>query len=225
MENTLIVGAVAILLLLIIGAAILLGYHGAPRIRPDLSHQAQSEGLEVSDGPLRTEKLAVDAEIDLSPAELPKYQAIPTAPDLCYQFENGQHLTYDVSLTANKEELRYSLLGELSYKVTSNVTVAEQTERAAGTAFVVNSEGILATCAHVVLDEAAIRVVLGEESYHAEVVALDRKSDLALLQIEASGLPALPLRTSSEVRLAQRVRLVGFPLGEIFGSSAKTSSG
>jgi hypothetical protein len=61
--------------------------------------------------------------------------------------------------------------------------------------------------------------------YEAEVLALDKRNDLALLKIDAPDLAVLSLGDSAAVELAQDVRVVGYPLTEVLGSSIKVTTG
>ncbi|MFY9462397.1 MAG: trypsin-like peptidase domain-containing protein [Candidatus Sungiibacteriota bacterium] len=85
-----------------------------------------------------------------------------------------------------------------------------------GSGFIVDSEGIILTNKHVVLDKDAEYTVVtpDEEKYRARVVARDPINDVAILKIEASGFPTLPLGDSNKVILGQTVVAVGNALGE-----------
>ena len=96
---------------------------------------------------------------------------------------------------------------------------------ATGTAFVVNSNGILVTCAHVVESAAEIHVTLNNRKYPAEVVGFDTEHDLALLRVEATGLPSMAVANSDQVQLAEPVRVVGYPISDILGTSVKVTQG
>ncbi len=96
---------------------------------------------------------------------------------------------------------------------------------ATGTGFVVNANGYIMTCAHVVEGGTKIEVDLGSQTYAARVVESNPQRDLALIQISARNLPVLPLGDSSRVELAQQVRLVGYPLSDVLGTSVKVTQG
>ncbi len=104
---------------------------------------------------------------------------------------------------------------------------AEQAEpdQGTGTGFFVTSDGYLLTCAHVVKDAAKIEVAVGDKKYEGRVIAQDKVHDVALLQIDAEGLPPLPLADSEAVELGQEVRAVGFPLSGVLGDSIKIVRG
>src|SRR5436305_14827325 len=81
-----------------------------------------------------------------------------------------------------------------------------------GTGFVVG-EGLVATNLHVVGEGRAVTVELADGKRHEATAlhAFDRNLDLAIVRIDAKGLPALPLADSSAVKAGQQVVAVGNP--------------
>lgn len=94
-----------------------------------------------------------------------------------------------------------------------------------GTAFCVNASGYLLTCAHVIKHASKIEVAIGGKTYEATVTTVDRKRDLAVIKVDAKGLPVLPLADSDAVELGQDVRALGFPLASALGESLKVTRG
>jgi hypothetical protein len=84
-----------------------------------------------------------------------------------------------------------------------------------GTGFIVTSDGHIATNLHVILGSPQVKVKLLDGSEHAvtRVIAADAKRDLAIIAIEASGLPTLRIGNSDEVNAGDRVIAIGNPLG------------
>jgi serine protease Do len=73
-----------------------------------------------------------------------------------------------------------------------------------GTAAVLSEDGFLLTCAHVVDEAIKVEIYMGEDEFKvAEIVAIEKPSDLALLKIEASGLTPVIFGQSSEVLLGE----------------------
>jgi serine protease Do len=83
-----------------------------------------------------------------------------------------------------------------------------------GSGFVIEADGYVVTNNHVVegADEVTVRFA-DEREFEAEVVGTDPQSDLALLKVEATGLPALALGDSEAVRVGEDVIAVGNPFG------------
>lgn len=94
-----------------------------------------------------------------------------------------------------------------------------------GTGFVVNPDGYLVTCAHVVRDAVRVDVAVAGRSYLATVLAVDADHDLAILKIDAKGLAALPLGDSDGCQVGQDVWTLGFPLATVLGNDLKVTRG
>lgn len=84
-----------------------------------------------------------------------------------------------------------------------------------GTGFVVSADGIIATNFHVIGEhrDFKIRFANGKSFAPQEILAIDRENDLALIKIDASGLPALQLGDSEQITPGQSVFSIGNPLG------------
>lgn len=87
-------------------------------------------------------------------------------------------------------------------------------QRGFGSGVIVSADGYILTNNHVVdgADEVTVKTV-DEETYKADVVGRDPKSDVALLKVDASGLPAARLADSDSVKVGQWVLAVGGPFG------------
>jgi serine protease Do len=82
-----------------------------------------------------------------------------------------------------------------------------------GSGVIVGDDGYILTNAHVVgRQTAGITVTLADDrEFAADLVGRDESTDIALLRIEASGLPTIPWGDSSELRVAEWVLAVGNP--------------
>lgn len=92
----------------------------------------------------------------------------------------------------------------------------EEREIGGGTGFIITSDGLILTNKHVVLDEEADYTVLTNdgEKLAAEVVARDPVQDIAILKIDKTGLSAIQLGNSDDVKIGQTVIAIGNSLGE-----------
>jgi len=89
-----------------------------------------------------------------------------------------------------------------------------QVERGLGSGVIVSADGTILTNFHVVDGAEKITVLMSDnKSYDAKIVGLDQPSDLAVLKIEAQGLPFLTLGNSDSVRVGDIVLAIGNPLG------------
>lgn len=92
-------------------------------------------------------------------------------------------------------------------------------ESGAGSGFIISEDGYVVTNNHVVSGASSVSVVLldGTE-YTAQVVGLDSTTDLAVLKIDAKGLPYVALGDSDAMEIGEQVVAIGNPLGEFAGS-------
>ncbi len=90
----------------------------------------------------------------------------------------------------------------------------ERLQRGLGSGVIVSADGYILTNHHVIDGAEEIKVELNDNrSFAAKVVGSDPPSDLAVLKIDTSGLPVLPLGDSDRVRVGDIVLAVGNPLG------------
>ncbi len=83
-----------------------------------------------------------------------------------------------------------------------------------GSGFILTRDGEILTNNHVVADADEITVTLADRrQFQAEVIGRDAASDLALLKIEARGLPVLDWGSSAELKVGEWVLAIGSPFG------------
>ena len=97
--------------------------------------------------------------------------------------------------------------------------------KAGGTGFVINSNGWLLTCNHVVADAKKIDVMLGGKSYSGQVTARNAAADLAVVRINAQDLPTLSFGDSDAAEVGQDVWALGYPLSDVLGNNLKATRG
>lgn len=86
--------------------------------------------------------------------------------------------------------------------------------RGLGSGFVIDPDGLILTNHHVVENAARIDVVIGKDRrLRAQIVGADPPTDLAVLRIDAHGLPTLPLGDSTALRVGDWVLAIGNPFG------------
>ena len=81
-------------------------------------------------------------------------------------------------------------------------------------AVIIDADGYLVTNYHVVAEAAEIRIQLSDGRVaEPETVGIDRETDLALLKVDLGTLPAVPLGSSSQLRIGDVVLAIGNPYG------------
>ena len=84
-----------------------------------------------------------------------------------------------------------------------------------GSGVIIRSDGYIVTNNHVVDGASTIEVTLNNnKTYEATVIGTDPVTDVALIKIDASGLPSLRFADSDKLRLGEWVLAIGSPLGE-----------
>ena len=83
-----------------------------------------------------------------------------------------------------------------------------------GSGFVISSDGYILTNAHVVegADEVTVRLT-DKREFKAKTIGTDKRTDVALIKIEASGLPAVKLADTNQLKVGEWVVAIGSPFG------------
>lgn len=83
-----------------------------------------------------------------------------------------------------------------------------------GSGFIVSADGYILTNAHVVdgADEVLVKLT-DKREFKAKVVGTDKRTDVALLKIEAGGLPVVKLGDPSRLKVGEWVVAIGAPFG------------
>ncbi len=86
--------------------------------------------------------------------------------------------------------------------------------RGAGSGFIVSSDGYILTNAHVVRDADEVEVkLIDKRKFMAKVIGADDRTDVAVIKITASSLPAVKLGDPSKLRVGEAVAAIGSPFG------------
>lgn len=90
------------------------------------------------------------------------------------------------------------------------------TEVGGGSGFIISADGLIVTNKHVVSDSSATYTVYTNDGkkYSARVLARDPIQDLAVVKIDATGLPTVNLGDSDSLQLGQSAVAIGNALGE-----------
>ena len=83
-----------------------------------------------------------------------------------------------------------------------------------GSGFITSQDGYIITNAHVVDNATEITVsLIDRREYTAELIGMDKPSDIALLKVDATDLPVVQLGNSDDVKVGEWVLAIGSPFG------------
>lgn len=91
----------------------------------------------------------------------------------------------------------------------------ERVRRGSGSGVIIREDGYIVTNNHVVAGATEIEVTLNNnKSYSATIIGTDPATDIALIKVDAKGLPTVKFADSDQLRLGEWVLAIGSPLGE-----------
>lgn len=90
----------------------------------------------------------------------------------------------------------------------------EEQPRGVGSGFILTTDGFIMTNAHVVDGADEVLVTLTDKrEFKAKIIGADKRSDVAVVKIEASGLPAVKVGDVGRLRVGEWVMAIGSPFG------------
>lgn len=90
----------------------------------------------------------------------------------------------------------------------------EPRERGQGSGVIVEANGLIITNNHVVSKADEIRVFLSDKrEFKGKLIGTDTKTDIAIVKIEATGLPTVPWADSDQLEVGEYVLAIGSPFG------------
>ena len=90
----------------------------------------------------------------------------------------------------------------------------EERPRGVGSGFILSADGFVMTNAHVVDGASEVLVTLPDKrEFKAKIVGADKRTDVAVVKIDATGLPAVKVGDISKLRVGEWVMAIGSPFG------------
>ncbi len=141
---------------------------------------------------------------------------------------NKGAITTDASSIPSGTELNVT---QIAYKVSPSVVgiVNNQTintwygqaqQNGSGSGIIISQDGYIITNSHVIEGANSLKVVLNDgQEVAAKVIGIDDKTDIAVIKIDKTGLPAAELGKSSELQVGELAVAIGNPLGIEFQGS------
>ena len=134
-------------------------------------------------------------------------------PDLTYAAESAVDAVVLVKVTVQSQQ-RYDMDPFLRYFFGFGDAQPRE-QQGSGSGVIIRSDGYIATNNHVVARASKVEVTLNNNrTYEATVVGTDPATDVALIKIDAEGLPTIPFGDSDQLRLGEWVLAIGSPMGE-----------
>ena len=112
------------------------------------------------------------------------------------------------------DELKNSPFGEFFRRFSPQGPQGSAPTRGEGSGFIVSAEGIVLTNAHVVADASKVTVRLTDgREFEAKVAGVDKRTDIAVLRIDAKNLPTVKIGNPANTRVGDWVVAIGSPYG------------
>ncbi len=90
----------------------------------------------------------------------------------------------------------------------------EETPRGVGSGFILTTDGFVMTNAHVVEGADEVIVTLPDKrEFKAKIIGADKRTDVAVVKIDATGLPAVKVGDISRLKVGEWVMAIGSPFG------------
>lgn len=163
--------------------------------------------------------IAVDESKSTAEDSAQNQPADTTPPSENLQVSTATTLSPSITSSVIQSSMS-SVVGIYLSATTINYTGAsEEEDLGSGSGVIITSDGYIVTNNHVVEGGQNIRVCLQDGTeYEATLIGTDSYSDLAVIKINATGLPAATLGTSSSMTVGDPVFAVGNPLGVLSSS-------
>jgi serine protease Do len=170
-------------------------------------------GVGISQIPAVTQATAAASAIAAPPAAA----AVQTLPDFAAIAEANKGAVVNITSSsapkpgASAPEGLENLPEELRRLIPQ---LPQQPRQGMGSGFIVDADGTVLTNAHVVegADEVRVRLIDRRE-FKGKVVGADKATDIAVVKIEAKGLPVVKLGDPAQIKVGEWVLAIGSPFG------------
>lgn len=134
-------------------------------------------------------------------------------PDFSYAAESAVDAVVYVKVTIKNDMSQYQIDPFFRFFFGDQGSQGRE-QQASGSGVIIRPDGYIVTNNHVVENATKIEVTLNnKQTYTAKVIGTDPATDVALIKIEAEGLPVIEFGDSEQLRLGEWVLAIGSPLG------------
>jgi len=136
-------------------------------------------------------------------------------PDFTYAAESAVDAVVYVKVTIRSKQPQYQLNDPFFRFFFGDQEPMSREQQGSGSGVIIRSDGYIVTNNHVVQNATKVEVTLtNNKVYEAKVIGTDPATDVALIKIEAEGLPTVEFADSDKLRLGEWVLAIGSPMGE-----------
>jgi Do/DeqQ family serine protease len=147
-----------------------------------------------------------------APIQQVDYQGVPQGLDFTAAAESTVHSVVHITTKVVQTTFQRDPFQEFFYGPGAGGREFKQFGAGAGSGVIVSSQGYIVTNNHVIENASEIEVILNDNSkYAAKVVGTDPSTDIAVLKIEGSNFPAIPIGNSDDLKIGEWVLAVGNP--------------
>ena len=135
-------------------------------------------------------------------------------PDFTYAAENAVQAVVYVEVTVQSRQQYQTIDPFFRFFFGDEFTPQSREQKGSGSGVIIRPDGYIVTNNHVVAGATKITVTLNDnQQYDATVVGTDPVTDVAIIKVDATGLPTIPMGDSDALRLGEWVLAIGSPLG------------
>jgi len=146
-----------------------------------------------------------------------RYTSLPTTntgelPDLTFAAENSVHAVVHIKVTQKGGYYSSNNIFDYFFGDGSSQSQQMPIRQGAGSGVIISADGYIVTNNHVIDEADEISVILNDKrEFKAKLIGTDPSTDIALIKIDVSGLPALKFSNSDILKLGEWVLAVGNP--------------
>ena len=166
-----------------------------------------------------TQPQPAEAEAAIEGKSSVEYRTVNLAdtdyPDFTYAAESAVEAVVYVEVTVQRRQQYQNIDPFFRFFFGDEYSMPQQREaKGSGSGVIIRPDGYIVTNNHVVDGATKIQVTLNNnQQYDATVIGTDPATDVAIIKVDASGLPTIPMGDSDKLRLGEWVLAIGSPLG------------
>ena len=164
-----------------------------------------------------TKAISVNEPVTIQMGDAAQFRTVSLShddwPDFTYAAETAVDAVVYVKTTATQSQPQApSSIFDYFFGFPQGSVPQQREKVGSGSGVIIREDGYIVTNNHVIEDADRIEVTLNNnQTYPATLIGTDPATDVALLKIEANGLPVIPFGDSDKLRLGEWVIAIGSP--------------